>query len=154
LTALIHDLGKILYFMGEPQWAVVGVRFLNPRAYQVQDTFPVGCQFADKIVYHQEFSQNPDSQHAVYSTRLGIYKENCGLDAVHMSWGHDEYLFQVVKDFIPSEAAYMIRFHSFYAAHREGCYDYLMNDSDRRMMKDWVCKFNPYGASSRGGNVN
>jgi inositol oxygenase len=25
LTALIHDLGKILFFYGEPQWAVVGV---------------------------------------------------------------------------------------------------------------------------------
>lgn len=25
LTALIHDLGKLLFFHGEPQWAVVGV---------------------------------------------------------------------------------------------------------------------------------
>src|SRR5213593_2704861 len=50
LTGLIHDLGKILCLFGEPQWAVVG------------DTFPVGCAFSDKIVFHQFFADNPDSR--------------------------------------------------------------------------------------------
>src|SRR6187397_2857746 len=49
LTGLIHDLGKILCLYGEPQWAVVG------------DTFPVGCAWSDKIVFHNFFSDNPDS---------------------------------------------------------------------------------------------
>ena len=48
LTGLIHDLGKVLCLFGEPQWAVVG------------DTFPVGCEFSDRIVYHEYFAQNPD----------------------------------------------------------------------------------------------
>ena len=48
-----------------------------------------------------------------------------------MSWGHDEYLYHVVKDYLPEPALYMIRYHSFYAAHREGAYDHLMNDHDR-----------------------
>jgi inositol oxygenase len=60
-----------------------------------------------------------------------------------MSWGHDEYLYHVVKDYLPDEALYMIRYHSFYPAHREGEYDYLMNDKDRAMF-EWVRKFNPY----------
>ena len=32
-----------------------------------------------------------------YNTKLGIYEENCGLDNVLMSWGHDEYLYQVMQ---------------------------------------------------------
>jgi inositol oxygenase len=131
LTGMIHDLGKILCLFGEPQWAVVG------------DTFPVGCAFSDKIVFHDFFRDNPDINEPRYQSRLGLYKENCGLDNVTMSWGHDEYLYHVVKDYLPKEALYMIRYHSFYPAHREGDYTYLMNDQDREMFK-WVRAFNPY----------
>ncbi|MEN8775011.1 MAG: inositol oxygenase family protein [Akkermansiaceae bacterium] len=131
LTGLIHDLGKILCLFDEPQWAVVG------------DTFPVGCQFSDKIVFHEFFADNPDSVNVEYATSTGIYDEGCGLNQVIMSWGHDEYLYHVVKDKLPDPALYMIRYHSFYPAHKEGAYDHLMNDHDREMF-DWVRKFNPY----------
>jgi inositol oxygenase len=131
LTGLIHDLGKILCLYGEPQWAVVG------------DTFPVGCAWSSRIVFHQFFAENPDRNEPRYQTRLGLYEANAGLDSVSMSWGHDEYLYHVVKDYMPKEALYMIRYHSFYPAHRDGDYDYLMNDEDRRMFK-WVQAFNPY----------
>ena len=77
-----------------------------------------------------------------YQTECGIYEPGCGLDHVHLSWGHDEYLYHVVKDYLPEEGLAMIRYHSFYAAHREGAYTHLMNDDDRRRM-EWVRKFNP-----------
>lgn len=131
LTGLIHDLGKILCLWGEPQWAVVG------------DTFPVGCAFSQKIVFPQFFADNPDAKVPAYSTNVGIYEDNCGLDNVHLSWGHDEYIYHVVKDRMPEESLYMLRYHSFYPAHREGEYDYLMNDKDREMFQ-WVRAFNPY----------
>jgi inositol oxygenase len=131
LTGLIHDLGKILCLYGEPQWAVVG------------DTFPVGCAWSEKIVFHEYFNDNPDRAKPEFQTRLGIYQEGRGLDSVCMSWGHDEYLYHVTKEYLPTEALYMIRYHSFYPAHRDGEYDYLMNDQDRKMF-DWVRKFNPY----------
>src|SRR5438093_7173315 len=131
LTGLIHDLGKILCLYGEPQWAVVG------------DTFPVGCAFSDKIVFHQFFADNPDSREPKYQTRTGIYSEGCGLESVHLSWGHDEYLYHVVKDYLPPEALYMIRYHSFYPAHREGEYQHLMNRGDKEIF-EWVRAFNPY----------
>jgi len=136
-TGLIHDLGKILCLWNEPQWAVVG------------DTFPLGCAFSGKIVYPEFFDANPDRHHPVYSTTNGIYEPNCGLDAVHMSWGHDEYLYHVVKNRMPDEALYMIRYHSFYAAHREGEYQHLMTDRDRDMFK-WVRAFNRYDLYSKG----
>jgi inositol oxygenase len=137
LTGLIHDLGKVLCLYGEPQWAVVG------------DTFPVGCAWSDKIVFHNYFSDNRDANVPGYQTRLGIYDEGCGLDNVDMSWGHDEYLYHIVKDYMPEPAQYMIRYHSCYPIHREGAYDYLMNDHDREMF-DWVRKFNPYDLYSKG----
>lgn len=131
LTGLVHDLGKILCLRGEPQWAVVG------------DTFPVGCAFSERIVYPEFFAENPDSRVAEYRTRLGVYEEGCGLDEVHLSWGHDEYMYHVVKDYLPEPALYMIRYHSFYPAHRDGEYAYLMNDHDREMFR-WVRAYNPY----------
>lgn len=131
LAGLIHDLGKILCLWGEPQWAVVG------------DTFPVGCRFSDKIVYSQFFAENPDSTNPVYQTELGVYQRNCGLDQVLMSWGHDEYLYHVVKDYLPTPALYMIRYHSCYPIHREMEYDYLLNDVDRENLQ-WVRDFNKY----------
>jgi inositol oxygenase len=136
LTGLIHDLGKILCLWGEPQWAVVG------------DTFPVGCAWSGKIVYPEFFKANPDSAVRAYQTRTGIYEEGCGLDKVDLSWGHDEYLYHVVKDYLPEEGLYMIRYHSFYPCHREGAYQYLMDAHDKQMF-EWVRAFNPYDLYSK-----
>lgn len=136
LTGFIHDMGKVLCLFGEPQWAVVG------------DTFPVGCAFSDKIVYPEFFADNPDSKDPRYNTKYGIYEPNCGLKNVYMSWGHDEYLYQMMKDYLPEEALYMIRYHSFYAQHRENAYDHLLDDHDREMFH-WVRKFNPYDLYSK-----
>jgi len=136
VTGLIHDLGKVLWLWGEPQWAVVG------------DTFPVGCSWSDKIVFHEFFVHNPDSTVPEYQTRYGIYDENCGLADVMMSWGHDEYLYYVTRDYLPVEAQYMIRYHSFYAAHREGAYTHLMDSRDREMFT-WVKRFNPFDLYSK-----
>ena len=137
LTGLIHDLGKVLCLFGEPQWAVVG------------DTFPVGCRYSEKIVFPEFFENNPDSKVPEYQTECGVYEPGCGLDKVHLSWGHDEYLYHVVKDHLPPEALAMIRYHSFYPGHREGEYTHLMNEQDVAMM-EWVRKFNPYDLYSKG----
>jgi inositol oxygenase len=139
LTGLIHDLGKILCLFGEPQWAVVG------------DTFPVGCRFSETIVFPEFFAENPDSQVPQYRTKLGIYEEGCGLDRVHLSWGHDEYLYQVVKNYLPEEGLAMIRYHSFYAGHRENAYPHLMNEHDRELFA-WVRAFNPYDLYTKSGS--
>ncbi|WP_343688981.1 inositol oxygenase family protein [Chitinophaga sp.] len=136
LTGFIHDMGKVLCLFGEAQWAVVG------------DTFPVGCAFSDKIVYPEFFSLNPDTRDERYNTKYGIYSPNCGLDNVSMSWGHDEYLYQMMKDYLPEPALYMIRYHSFYSQHREHSYEHLMTKHDKEMF-EWVKKFNPYDLYSK-----
>lgn len=136
LTGFIHDLGKVLCLFGEPQWNVVG------------DSFPVGCKFSDKIVFPEFFEANPDTYDERFNTKLGVYSQNCGLDQVHMSWGHDEYMYHLTKDYLPEEALYMIRYHSFYSQHREHAYDHLLNVHDQEMFK-WVDKFNPYDLYSK-----
>jgi inositol oxygenase len=137
LTGFIHDLGKVLCLYGEPQWAVVG------------DTFPVGCAYSEKIVFPEYFAANPDSKVPEYQTQYGIYEPNCGLDKVHLSWGHDAYIGHVVKDYLPEEALYMLRYHSFYSCHQQGAYRHLMSSHDEEMFQ-WVVKFNPYDLYSKG----
>jgi inositol oxygenase len=113
LVGLIHDIGKLLYLFDLPTWAIVG------------DTFPVGHPFSPKCIYYDFFKNNPDF------AKPSIYQKHCGFDNVHFSWGHDEYLYQVLKASntkLPKEAFYLIRYHSFYPFHRE--YDYLDLASD------------------------
>jgi inositol oxygenase len=137
LVGFLHDLGKCLCLYGEPQWGVVG------------DTFPVGCAWSDQIVYSEYFQNNPDRSVPEYQTKFGIYEPNCGLENVHMSFGHDSYINEVVKTYLPDEALYMLRFHSFYPWHRQGAYTHLINDKDAVML-EWVKKFNPYDLYSKG----
>ena len=118
------------------QWAVVG------------DTNPVGCAFSDKIVYSEFFANNPDSQNPQRTTKYGIYEPHCGLDNVHLSWGHDEYLYHVVKDYLPEEALWMIRYHSCYVVHLENEYTHLLTERDHEMLQ-WVKAFNPYDLYSK-----
>jgi len=127
LVGLIHDTGKILHAFGEPQWAVVG------------DNFPVGCAFdEDAIVFPESLKANPDYSHPVYSTKFGIYEPNCGLHNVLFSWGHDDYLYRVLKNHptctIPEEGLYNIRFHSFYPWHLKRGYLHLCNETDMQMI--------------------
>lgn len=144
LTGLIHDLGKLLFFYGSRgQWDVVG------------DTFPVGCAFDEaRIVYPGSFAANPDLGDPIYSTPHGIYSPGCGLDNVMLSWGHDEYLYHVVKEqsTLPPEALAMIRYHSFYPWHKEGAYREFMDEHDEKMLEA-VRAFNPYDLYSKSDGV-
>lgn len=144
LTGLIHDLGKVMALIGEEQWAVVG------------DTFPVGCAYADSIVYRNcSFEANPDLHNPAYNTQFGMYSKNCGLSKVLMSWGHDEYLYQVLQNHgtsLPKESLYIIRYHSFYPWHTSYDYDYLCNEEDTQMLH-WVQAFNKFDLYTKSDDV-
>jgi inositol oxygenase len=131
LVALIHDLGKMLVLNGEPQWAVVG------------DTFPVGCRFDHANIHHPLFAANPDSKHPIYATENGVYTAGCGFRNILFSWGHDEYLYQVLKrsgTTLPNIALHVIRFHSFYPWHTKGAYGHLADVQDRQFLP-WLQAF-------------
>jgi inositol oxygenase len=136
LTGFVHDLGKVLCLFGEPQWAVVG------------DTFPVGCAFDPRIVHADLFGANPDARHAVHGSADGLYQPGCGLDALLLSFGHDEYLYRVLRPYLPEPALAIVRYHSFYAWHREGAYARFADASDAAKL-DAVRRFNPYDLYSK-----
>jgi inositol oxygenase len=128
LLGFIHDLGKVIAhpkMYNLPQWAVVG------------DTFPLGCQFHTKCVFPQFFESNEDYTNPLYNTKLGIYKEGCGFDNLQFSFGHDEYMYQVLlqnNTKLPEEALYVVRYHSFYPWHQDLAYDYFANSKDHKLL--------------------
>ncbi|KAF8148521.1 myo-inositol oxygenase [Mycena galopus ATCC 62051] len=129
VTGLVHDLGKLLYLFGsEGQWDVVG------------DTFVVGCAFSDKIVLPETFAGNPDSKDAVYSTEYGVYKPNCGLENITLSWGYDESYRR--------RSTLRIGNPVFPSWHREGAYAHLTNTSDDKALAA-IRAFNPYDLYSK-----
>jgi inositol oxygenase len=140
-TGLIHDLGKILYLRGcdqdgtsvAQQWGIVG------------DTFVLGHPIPESIVYSQFI---PDTLKNVQS----IYQPEVGLESCWVSFGHDEYLYWVLKNHpqctLPPEALYTIRFHSMYPYHKGGAYKKLLNNTDRDFLP-WVQLFNKYDLYSK-----
>ncbi|BDA44886.1 probable inositol oxygenase 1 at C-terminar half [Coccomyxa sp. Obi] len=146
LVGLIHSLGKLLAHKrigGEPQWAVCG------------ESFPVGCRFHPSIACSAFFSVNPDRRRRIYNTPTGIYREGCGLAAVHMSWSASEYLYMVLllnKTRLPAEALFLIRHQRFHALNRAGTpYDELLSASDR-LMVPWLARFKELSAYKRKPN--
>ena len=114
LVGFIHDLGKILAledYGNLPQWSVVG------------DTFPVGCLFEPSNTFYSEGFYKKSTDYNLYNNEsdleYGVYNKHCGFDNVEMSFGHDEYMYQVAKEgtLIPEEGLYIIRYHSFYPWH-------------------------------------
>ena len=125
------------------QWGMVG------------DTFIVGCQLPEKIVFPEYNKENKDKDNPKYSTKLGIYSKNCGLENVKCSWGHDEYLYQVLKHNqcnLPEEALYIIRYHSLYSYHTNGEYQYFVNQKDKEYFK-WLKLFNKYDLYTKSEEV-
>ena len=142
LVGLIHDLGKIMYLKGcdkdgtseKTQWGLVG------------DTFIVGCRIPDTIIYPDFNSLNPDVNNPKYNTDSGVYDDGIGLNNVLCSFGHDEYLYRLLKFNkinLPTEAYYMVRFHSLYLWHDKNEYAHLEDETDKEMKK-WVKLFNKY----------
>ena len=142
LVGFIHDTGKVLMLpeLGSlPQWSVVG------------DTFPLGVSLSPHFPFATQ-------SHAISNSSLqdsSSYPPHCGFDRVTMSWGHDEYLASVLERhahkqpkssniLLPSEAIYIIRYHSFYAWHtprgEQRSYLYLANKRDWDMLP-WLKAF-------------
>lgn len=152
LVGLIHDLGKVMYLWGSDedgtseaeQWGLVG------------DVFVVGAALPDTCVYPEFNALNPDMSDPRYNTELGVYEPGCGLDNLHLAWGHDEYLYQVLRHHqpnrIPEAGMVMIRYHSFYPWHNEGSYSQLLCDKDAQYM-EWVKEFNRYDLYTKSTKI-
>jgi hypothetical protein len=88
--------------------------------------------------------QHESNFFAILSTKFGMYKPNCGVENLTLSWGHDEYLYRFLvhnKTTLPKQALWMIRFHSFYPWHSGNNYSHLTTKNDEEEIRKWVLKF-------------
>mmetsp|Transcript_2005 Transcript_2005/g.4516 ORF Transcript_2005/g.4516 Transcript_2005/m.4516 type:complete len:296 (-) Transcript_2005:126-1013(-) len=145
LTGLLHDMGKICFLWGNKedgqegtgdgdQWALGG------------DTWVVGCRIPDCVVFPEFNELNPDMHDPELSSELGIYSRGCGFDNLLIAYGHDEYMYRMLKannTTLPEQALSMIRFHSCYPWHNAGAYEQFMSPKDYETKK-WVLLFNQY----------
>jgi inositol oxygenase len=72
-----------------------------------------------------------------------------------MSWGHDEYIYRVLKHngcTIPAPGLFAIRYHSFYPWHTGGAYGHLTSVNDRAMLP-WITCFNQHDLYTKSGKV-
>lgn len=124
LTALIHDLGKIMSCWSEDQ------------AYVVGDTYPLARPIHPSLPYSDSFNQLDATVN---------YPVGCGLREVEMTWGHDEYLYSILRNCgctLPEVYLDIIRFHSFYAWHTHGGYVELESSYDREVLQPAIARFN------------
>lgn len=138
LTGFIHDIGKILFLKGcdedgtsiKEQWALVG------------DTFITGMPLPeckkDKFAMFNDLNKD----HALPS----IYKNHCGLDKCLCSFGHDEFLYHILKrnkNKLPKQAYFIVRYHSLYLLHTYHQYYELLSEEDVNQL-GWLKLFNQY----------
>ena len=83
---------------------------------------------------------------------MGIYQKGCGLDKLKISFGHDEYLYQVLKQnknhLLSEKYMNIIRYHSFYPWHTGGAYRIFMDQKDHIILKD-ILNFNDFDLYSK-----
>merc|ERR1711963_311514 len=78
-----------------------------------------------------------------------------GISNLLMSWGHDEYMYQMLKEngcTIPEEGLNMIRLHSFYPWHDKRAYTQFEALEDLETLR-WVNEFNKFDLYSKGDAV-
>jgi inositol oxygenase len=80
-----------------------------------------------------------------YNTPIGVYPPNVGLDQVKFQWNHDEFIYHRLKNYLPKEAAWLIRYHSMSIEHATP----YMNDSDRLYTEKYLRPFHHYDQGSK-----
>lgn len=156
LIGFIHDLGKMYYLWGnqsdgttiDTQWGLVG------------DTYILGCRLRNDHVYPEFDKLCPDMNDDLKNTDIGVYYKGCGLSKCVYTWGHDEYLFDVlqhnrkngnISSEFPVIADYIIRYHSLYPWHSYGHYIDFEEESDSEIKK-YVQLFNKYDLYTKENN--
>jgi inositol oxygenase len=155
LTGLLHDMGKIMFLWGTGEDGQDGY---SPKGKQWAlggDTFVVGCKIPDDAVVFPAFNKlNPDMYNPAYSTAYGMYAPKCGLDNLCFAFGHDEFMYRMLKAnkaTIPREGLDMIRYHSAYPMHDKGAYTHLLKPEDDERL-EWIRLFNRFDLYTKDGD--
>ena len=111
----------LVYRLGE----VIGKRIGVPDCLLSGPMYPLGCPFeVESIEDGHLMSQNTDMRHGVYSCGAGIYRAQCGFQALEW-FGASEILWQCLQlscQQFPDWALYVLRFYDFKAWHIKSSY--------------------------------
>lgn len=147
LVGLLHDMGKIMFLWGTAEDGQDGYDAVKNKQFALGgDTWVVGCEIPNVVVFPEFNKLNPDKADDKYDTKCGMYKPHCGLDELLFAWGHDEYMYRmlVANDCgIPREGLDMVRYHSAYPMHGRGAYKYLLKPEDEERL-EWIRLFNRF----------
>ena len=126
----------------DAQWGVVG------------DTYILGCRLQNYKVFPEFDELCPDMNDNKMNTKLGVYHTGHGIMNCTFTWGHDEYLYDVIKynrsignvsDKFPIMADNIIRLHSLYPYHTYDKYsEFESVDGTDAKIKKYVQDFNKY----------
>lgn len=145
LVGLLHDMGKVMFLWGGSQDGQEGTADGDQWALG-GDTWVLGAAMPRSAVFPEFNELNPDMQKAEYNSKYGMYQPNCGIQNLKFAFGHDEYMYQMLKfnqAKLPEQALHMCRLHSCYPWHTGEEYKHFMKPEDYET-KRWVLKFNNY----------
>lgn len=72
----------------------------------------------------------------------GIHKS--GLNNCYLNWNHDEWAYMKLKDYVPDNVAWLIRYHSI----NESCYEYF-DDNDNIYSHKYLKTFKKYDKGTK-----
>jgi inositol oxygenase len=156
LVGLLHDIGKIMFLWGTAEDGQDGYDALKNKQFALGgDTWVVGCQIPDVVVFPEFNALNPDMHDDRYNSEYGMYQPHCGLNELLFAWGHDEYMYRMLvanEDCnIPQEGLDMVRYHSAYPMHDRGAYKHLLKPEDEERL-EWVRLFNQFDLYTKDGD--
>jgi inositol oxygenase len=98
VTCRIHDLGKVIYVRGREEWGTT----MGAQWSVVGDTFIVGHPLPVCLPFAALFNSLHADRHnagegSPTARSSSLCAEACGLDRCLVSYGHDEYLYQVLR---------------------------------------------------------
>mmetsp|Transcript_4033 Transcript_4033/g.5911 ORF Transcript_4033/g.5911 Transcript_4033/m.5911 type:complete len:284 (-) Transcript_4033:1450-2301(-) len=154
LVGLLHDLGKIMFAWGtEKDGQASGD---SAQFGLVGDTWVVGAPIPESAVFPEFNALNADQEELSKLGPCGVYEPGCGLDNLKFAFGHDEYLYRVLKNHkactIPEDGLAMIRYHSAYPLHTAGEYKELLEEKDEKTL-EWVRHFNQFDLYTKADDL-
>ena len=107
------------------------------------DARVMGCKPSENSTFHEFRHLNPDRDDIRYNTKNGMYKQNIGLEHVHLSWTSGEYMYHMLKHngvSLPTEAYAILKLFALVDWHKRGKHLSLANEADEEA-KPFVIDF-------------
>lgn len=141
LTALIHEIGRVVYFLDTESAAEAekeGYDWTVSCRSRV-----VGCRAPARASFDEFRSLCPDETDDRYRSALGMYEEGCGLANVWLAWTGPEYVYHMLRHngaVLPEEGMAILRLFPLGDWHCYGECGHLANEDDEDL-REWVAEF-------------